>query len=234
MVKTYKYNFADLNITVKDIGILMGYEEGEIPEPFPVMIEEGLQKAPELCEIQGGYRIFFDVEVNRPEKIIRINDTKFHPGKIVTTQLRKSSQAALFICTAGKGISDYSKKLMKENQLMEGYVLDVIGSVTVEKAMDLIEVDLLLEMQKQGLGITDRYSPGYCNWSVGEQQKLFALMPENFCEVTLSDSSLMDPVKSVSGIIGIGEDLKQKGYQCNWCNDKNCIYGNIRRRSAIY
>ena len=153
--------------------------------------------------------------------------------KIISVQLKKSSSVALFICTAGNKISDLSKKLMAGEELMAGYVLDVIGSVTVEKAMDKIQEELLAEMEQQNLGISDRYSPGYCNWSVGEQQKLFSLMPKDFCGVTLSESSLMSPVKSVSGIIGIGEELKQKGYQCDWCNDKTCIYGNIRRRSKV-
>ncbi|NQU85726.1 MAG: hypothetical protein HQ541_08200 [Mariniphaga sp.] len=232
MIKEYQFKFEELNISLEDIGLLMGYN-GEIPEPFPSMIEEGLGKAPELCNIQGGYQIFSDAEILTSEKIIRVNKIEFHPGKIVSVRLKKSTSAALFVCTAGKDISDYSKELMSAGQLMEGYVMDVIGSVTVEKAMDQIQAGLLIEMQKQELGISDRYSPGYCNWSVGEQQMLFSLMPENFCGVSLSDSSLMSPVKSVSGIIGIGAELRQKGYQCDWCNDKTCIYGNIRRRSAV-
>jgi len=76
----------------------------------------------------------------------------------------------------------------------------------------------------------DLFSPGYCNWSMAEQQKLFSLLPPGFCGIQLSPSSLMHPIKSVSGIIGIGTSCKQKGYQCEWCNDKDCIYGRIRRQ----
>ena len=233
MVKVYEYKFAELNITVEDIGILMGYEAGEIPEPFPELIEEGLKKAPELCEIRCGYRIFQNIEILLSEEIIRVNNTEFFPGKIVTENLNGASGGALYICTAGSSISDYAKKMMDNGAMMEGYVMDVVGSVTVEKAMDLIEAALKAEMAERGLRISGRFSPGYCNWSVGEQQKLFALMPEKFCGVSLSDSSLMDTVKSVSGIIGIGKEMEQKGYQCHWCSDKNCIYGKIRRRSAF-
>ena len=93
-----------------------------------------------------------------------------------------------------------------------------------------IQKELELDLRVKNLQISDRYSPGYCEWSVAEQQKLFSLLPENFCGISLSDSSLMTPIKSVSGIIGIGKDLKQKGYQCNWCNDQNCIYGRIKRQ----
>jgi hypothetical protein len=85
-------------------------------------------------------------------------------------------------------------------------------------------------MKLKELGISDRFSPGYCDWNVSEQHKLFNLLPESFCGIHLSESSLMNPIKSVSGIIGIGENLKQLGYQCYWCNDPNCIYGKTKRK----
>jgi hypothetical protein len=40
----------------------------------------------------------------------------------------------------------------------------------------------------------------------------------------------MHPIKSVSGITGIGKDCKQMGYQCNWCTDSDCFVGKIKRR----
>lgn len=113
---------------------------------------------------------------------------------------------------------------------MYSYVLDVIGSVIVEKAMDEIQKKLEDDMKLNGLGISDRFSPGYCDWNVSDQHKLFRLLPENFCGIRLSESSLMNPIKSVSGIIGLGENLKQLGYQCHWCNDPNCIYGKTKRK----
>ncbi|MCK7538940.1 MAG: hypothetical protein MZV63_52410 [Marinilabiliales bacterium] len=47
--------------------------------------------------------------------------------------------------------------------------------------------------------ITNRFSPGYCGWDVAEQHKLFSFFKDNFCGITLTESALMNPVKSVSG-----------------------------------
>jgi hypothetical protein len=113
---------------------------------------------------------------------------------------------------------------------MMAYVLDVIGSVAADKMAQKLLQNLEQEVAVQGLGITDSFSPGYCNWSVEEQQTLFSLLPQGFCGITLSASSLMDPVKSVSGITGIGAGLRPKGYQCNWCTDRQCLYGKVRRQ----
>ncbi|MEI6755003.1 MAG: vitamin B12 dependent-methionine synthase activation domain-containing protein [Paludibacter sp.] len=52
------------------------------------------------------------------------------------------------------------------------------------------------------------YSPRHCSWHVREHKQLFSLFPEKPCGVGLNESSLMHPVKSVSGIIGLGKDIE--------------------------
>ena len=232
MIKTFQYAFKDLDVKINDLAVVMGYGL-ELPEPFPVIIETGMLEASELISLKGGYRLFNELSLNRNDGSVTIGSEKFFPGQIVTTQLRKMTSAALFICTAGERISQRSKELMDAGALMEGYVTDVIGSVAVEKAMDRIAEQLKTEVAYRGLFTSNRYSPGYCNWSVEDQHKLFALFPPDFCGVKLSESSLMHPIKSVSGIIGIGKDVELKDYQCFRCNDKNCIYGKIRRERGL-
>lgn len=233
MVKEFRYSFDDLGILSGDIGELMGFEEGVIPEPFPELIDHALHFAPSICNIRGGYKIFNANDCTIEKQTIRIRNYIFNPSKVVISQFKKASSFGIFICTAGSEISQHSKELSANGDPLLGYVFDVIGSITVEKATDFIQKSLDTECQKSGWSISDRFSPGYCEWSVSEQQMLFQLMPENFCGVSLSESSLMSPIKSVSGLIAIGNDLKQKGYQCHWCAEKNCIYGKIKRQKKI-
>ena len=233
MIKEFRFSFNELGIVNSDIEELLGFEDAIVPEPFPELIEHALNIAPSICNIRGGYKIFNHNETSIDKQTIRICDQVFNPSKIVITQFKNASSFALFICTAGAEISQHSKEEQLNGDPLLSFVLDVIGSVTVEKATDKIQKALEEESKKTGLNISDRYSPGYCEWSVAEQQKLFALMPENFCGVSLSETSLMSPIKSVSGIIAIGAGLEQKGYQCHWCTEKNCIYGNIKRKKKI-
>jgi len=84
--------------------------------------------------------------------------------------------------------------------------------------------------KKKGLHITNRFSPGYCGWNVKEQHKLFQLLPPKFCGISLSDSALMIPIKSISGIIGMGDHVIVSDYPCDVCHEENCIY---RSRKAV-
>jgi len=224
----YTYQFNELDISTDIIEKFMGYEPGSAPEPIPQLIQEVLGVAHDYCDIKGGYVINDQVNINREEKIISINGVQFEVKKIITNQLRKMDDVALFACTAGPGIGDYSKELMHDGDFVKGYIVDVVGSEIVEAAMDKIQDDLERKMNAEGIFITDRYSPGYCGWSVAEQQKLFSFFPKDFCGIKLYSTSLMNPIKSVSGIIGIGPNVRRKGYMCQHCDMVNCIYREKR------
>ena len=228
-MRTEYFSFSELIITLSEIEEFMGFEPGKSPEPFPDLIEQTLQLAPEHCQISGGFHIFNNISVHLQNETIQIENQQFFPGKVVVTQLKESTQLALFVCTAGAGISELSKQKTTEGDEMMAYVLDVIGSVTVDKAAGKLQEKILEEVKHFGLNITDPFSPGYCNWSVAEQHKLFSLLPYGICGIKLSESALMHPIKSVSGITGIGKHCKQMGYQCNWCTDRECFVGKIKR-----
>jgi len=226
-LKTFNFNYASLGLDKSTIEKFMGYE-GPSPEPIPELIEEVLSNVEKYCDIKGGYRMFETVTRDKRNHLLSIEDITFNIKPIISNLIRKAEKAALFVCTAGPGVGKWSKELMSSGDLMMGYVVDVVGSEIVEKAMDKIQDNLEQDMKAIGLGITDRYSPGYCDWQVIEQQKLFSFFPENYCGIQLSKTSLMHPIKSVSGIIGIGEKAEKKGYTCDFCKVKDCVYRKKR------
>ena len=221
-----RFSFNNLQITRQRIERVMGYSPNTIPEPFPEMIDEILSMASEYCDIQGGCIIHNDISFNKTNHSIIIQNITLDIHKIIYHQLKEAEQVALFACTAGSKIGEWSKQLMAEGDLMRGYIVDVVGSEIVEEAMDKIQDTLSQLMKTNELYITNRYSPGYCDWNVSQQHKLFALLPPNFCTIKLSDTALMNPIKSVSGIIGIGANVHHSNYTCQICDSQNCLYRN--------
>lgn len=230
MNMVFRFTFDELGIVPAELEELLGFDPGASPDPFPEMVQTALAGASQWCDIRGGFEIFQEVEFREKEQQMVVNRKLFSPGKIVFTQLRQAQQVALFVCTAGGGFTRWSRQLNDSGDLMMGYVVDALGSLTVDKAGGLLLDRLQLIAEKDGQNSSDSFSPGYCDWSVAEQQTLFSLLPEGFCGVKLSGSSLMDPIKSVSGMVGIGAGLSRKGNQCRWCSDKDCYYGKIRRK----
>ena len=60
--------------------------------------------------------------------------------------------------------------------------------------------------------------------SLTEQTKLFSLFDQANIGVTLTAECLMRPLKSVSGLIGLGlaEEVEQFGSPCDRCELHNC------------
>jgi hypothetical protein len=223
-VSTFKFDYKDLKLTVPQIERFMGYKEGESHEVISDLISDILIEAESICEMRAEYRIFNNLSFDVNQKTITIENISFDIKKIIYGQLKKSDSAALFLCTAGGEIGNRSKKSMKDGDLLRGYVYDVVGSEAVEAATDLMQNNLEESVKQSGYLITNRFSPGYCGWMVVEQHKLFSLIPDNYCGIRLTESALMDPIKSVSGIIGIGKNVKRAPYTCSFCDMKDCIY----------
>jgi len=229
---TFQFDFKDLKINSSRIETVLGYKEGEDRELVSGLIEEILTESKEISNIKAQYAIFHGVLFDNDTKSVEINNSSFHIKKIVFGQIKKSDSVAIFLCTAGEEIGIRSRKAMQERDLLKGYIYDVTGSEIVEAAADLMQAELEKSMLGSGKKITNRYSPGYCGWDVAEQHKLFQLIPDNFCRIRLTESALMDPVKSVSGIIGIGKDVKSNPYTCRICDLKDCIYRRAKEKKA--
>lgn len=226
-LKNFAYSFNELDITIGLIEEAMGYCRGQSPEPFPDMIAIALEQCNKLCNIQGSLLVSDNFSIDKAENF-HFERVTFKVGKKIARQLRNAEGGALFICTAGAGIGERSKELMAAGDLIEGYILDVIGSVTVEAAIDKIQDSFEYELINSCYKMTSRYSPGYCGWALSEQKQFFALFPENQCGIKISDSCLMDPIKSVSGVIGFGKNVKKTAYECQMCELETCIYRKIR------
>lgn len=225
---TFRFELKDLRLSRSSIEAALGYADGEDKSLVDELIDEILKESAEISDIKAQYQIFNKVYFNRENKTVSIENHQFNIEKIVFGQLKKAGSIAVFICTAGAEIGLQSRKAMNERDLLKGYIYDVIGSEIVESAADLMQEDLEKKMLASGKKITNRYSPGYCNWNVSEQHKLFSLLPDNFCGIRLTPSALMDPVKSVSGFIGIGENVVNNAYTCRMCNMNDCVYRKIR------
>jgi len=224
MIREISYSLDELTLDVEYLKAMLGFPDGDLPEPFGEYVERAIQEAELLCDIQCAFRFSGNSEFSANNSHILVEGLEFGIGKTVAKELRNATSVAFFICTAGEGISRRSQDLLLGDDPVLGYVFDLLGSMIVESATDLLQMEIQRMALAEGLLITNRYSPGYCNWSVADQHKLFSFFPENCCGIRLTDSALMHPIKSVSGIIGMGADVKFRDYTCDLCSQVECFH----------
>ncbi|MBN2426576.1 MAG: hypothetical protein JXR46_05035 [Calditrichaceae bacterium] len=217
-------NAGDVTIRKDEINAFLGYTDNNLPVYFKNMIDFVSDRFPEKSNLKAGYRLFeLSLSPGRFDGL-QINGIFFKMGKIVVNHLKKAHTAAVFLCTIGPEMENWSKQKLKEDDPVLSFLIDAVASEAMERVTDVLRDHIGHKMAAEGLKITNRYSPGCCNWSVAEQHLLFSLLPEKFCGVRLTKSALMLPIKSTSGVIGIGENVEFRDYICDECGMENCSY----------
>lgn len=219
MFRSYTFTFDEVR---PDEKVLMDYLQIPDNDSYPLVagiVESTFAALKDSREIIGGYRI------------LDYGDVTLQPGRRISGYMAGASEIALFICTAGAAFTDLSHAYQQNGDFLEAFVVESIGSATVENAMDKVQRCLEEEMSREGKKITNRYSPGYCEWPLSGQRDLFAYIGDHPTGITLNESCLMQPIKSVSGIIGIGDTVKKRPYGCEICNSATCVYRRIKRKT---
>jgi hypothetical protein len=222
IVKEYEFNYESCSINEIKIIELLGYDADTVPEPVMETISSIIKQLPSKVRLQSGYKIFNPRKVKLDGDYFNIDNRTFSCGKIIYSTLKNSDTIAFLISSIGDEIENWSKHFMYNEEMLKGYLIDKIASELVEQLADKTQLLLEDELKELELKATNRYSPGYCGWSVADQQNLFSLLPSKFCGVTVNDTSMMTPIKSVSAVIGIGKNIEKKNYECSICEIEFC------------
>ena len=145
----------------------------------------------------------------------------------------RAEALALFVATVGEAVPARIRRLFDEDALAEGWMLDAVASAGADLLADRLAERFqraLVERGKDGASVLP-YSPGYCGWPTRGQRPLFdALRPEEI-GVTLNDSCLMSPIKTVSGVLVAGPGAAHK-FRPNFPFCEDCRTHECGRRMA--
>lgn len=134
--------------------------------------------------------------------------------------LRRNLEAAHkvfpYIITVGPELEHAASA---QTDLLKQYYLEEMANIALEQAAGLLASHL---EARYGLGALSNMSPGSLeDWPITEQPKLFSIFgdTEKLVGVRLTDSMLMVPRKSISGIIFPSEE----GFvACQLCDRPHC------------
>ena len=117
--------------------------------------------------------------------------------------LHGAERVAVFMVTVGSEISRQAEARCRVGDAFAGLTLDAIGSWAAEAAAGALMTQLRSQLRPDE-SFTLRYSPGYCGMNLKQQRTLFKLAPAGSVGISLLPTLLMQPLKSISGIVGLG------------------------------
>ena len=154
----------------------------------------------------------------RPARIWRRIALPFHPESCNLSKHLEGCHAAYLVCgTLGAGFDAMHRRVSVASGT-DALIVQAIGAAAIEKWMDSVEDEIRAELGP-GETLRPRYSPGYGDFPL-EVQKDFERILEmpKTVGVTLSDSLLMTPTKSITAVIGLTEiDSNCEKSGCEQC-----------------
>lgn len=137
-----------------------------------------------------------------------------------------ASRLALFAATVGEPVCARIRQLFAEGDSPLGLLLDAVASEATTALAEELGEAFLAERPDPALAVL-AYSPGYCGWGVSGQRALFARLAPREAGISLSESALMAPVKSVSGVL-VAATPKAHRFRpdfefCDFCAERNCL-----------
>jgi len=191
-------------------------------------------------EIERGYNLFEPQGIYSPIKIKQIS---FSDGRVdlkngfslnfsnsIINLLEGTNCLVLGVVTIGSTLENKVSELFSQGEYPRAIALDAVGTVAVEALSKYVRNLICQEVKDRNLQITRHFSPGYNDWDISQQKDIFKIIPADKIGVSLTESCMILPRKSLSWIIGIGKDigmlLKEKD-ACKICKLKNCQYRKL-------
>jgi len=197
-----------IKVDEREVLRLLGYRNKEADPSTLQLLRKKEKELMELVSPRAVYSIFDKSQIDH------------HPV------FKGAEKVALCICTIGPSLESRVSALMKEGKLLEGVILDALGSEATEGVANHANMEICRELDHLHLFPSRRFSPGYGRWRVEQQRDIFNLLPGNTIGVHLKPSCMMVPRKSISFAINLlpHPDPRLKRKPCHFCHLPNCPY----------
>lgn len=193
MMTVEKRSFSPPDVNVKEILRYAG--GGDESDARACLAESESELVYEVCFAETA------VSVNGDEVDLGFASVTSHS---LARNLDGCRSAIVFAATVG---AKFDRLIGKYNRLSpsKAVIFQAIGSERVESLCDTFEEEIGRELTARGaVSLRPRFSPGYGDLSLEIQRDIFRLLDcSKLIGVTLGDSLLMSPSKSVTAIIGI-------------------------------
>lgn len=209
----------------------MTLESGLVEEALRYL---GAAEAPEALRRQAAGEMEALRAQVRPRYVYRVWDLDFRGDGIAlrgtglvlrgtgaARMLETCDQAALLACTLGARF-DLFLTALQARDMARAVIVDACGSALVEQGCGEAEAELSARFP--GRYLTDRFSPGYGDLPLELQGDICAVLDAaRRLGLTVTESLLLNPVKSVTAVIGLSDRPQMARIRgCACCQMREC------------
>lgn len=195
--------------------------------PRPATLEiyrRMLQEAGTIVQPKAIWREAKIVSVG--EQVVLLEEGYKLTSRLVAKVAGKADKLLIFASTVGREIDGVIDRYQKAGRMTEAFSLDAAATAYIAKSSGTALTKLEARYLANGLQTTFNLGPGHSYWPGREDLRaLFGLLQPEQIGLTLTDSNLMMPRKSIAMVMGVGHDFAEfyGKTHCDFCNlQKTC------------
>ena len=213
------------NFNRKEVLQYLQWRGNEIPADVDAMIDRSITDTLNVCTPKYIWKQFSlgkKEELTIPELDLTL------PGENIREMLQDCDSCIFMAATLGNGI-ERQIKMAQARDLSRAIVLDCCGSSAIEAVCDAVEEEIAAALPEP-VYFTDRFSPGYGDFPLSFQHDLIRILDTSRqIGLTLTDSCILLPRKSVTAVIGLADKPQTKRFRgCSYCS----MFEQCRYRKA--
>lgn len=226
MIQAQKDIISDISINKSEVLRYLSYDGQEIDEDLDCKINKCIEETKNDIDVKYVYDIY-DIVNDLDSNTIQFKNTNLKlKSKDVSELLRDCDKCILMSATLGFNIEKNIRRYSYKN-LTKGVIIDACATTSIEEICDLVQESILKDVSKEGKSLTMRYSPGYGDLDIRVNKDILNLLnAHRKIGVTVTDTGIMIPRKSVVALIGITDKkIVQTKRTCENCaNRDNCKF----------
>ena len=189
----------DIKVTTEDVAYFLGYKKSNPPqEPILSLINECISQMKKVANPKWCANLF-DLTLNQEE--ISFSDLKFSSHDL-SRNLKNCSKVFLVAITAGPQI-DFLIRKTQSSDPVKASIFQATGAAFAENTIEELNNQIKIDAKLNGYKTHPRYSPGYGDVPLTLQKDFFRLLPCSKIGLTLMNTLIMAPEKSVTAFIGL-------------------------------
>lgn len=207
---------------IKEAVRYLGYGRNAADEKTLALIKDAFAELERTAAPRSVCRIF-DVDQTKDGRIM-IGNMEIDSVSL-SRNLKGCTKAVLFGATLGAG-TDQLIRRASVSDMAKAVIMQACAAAFLEEYCDEEQLRIGREMEDQGLYLRPRFSPGYGDFDIRYQEPLMRILDcAKSIGLTMTDSFMMTPTKSVTAVIGaspVKERCPIAG--CEACGKKGCEY----------
>lgn len=211
-----------MDIRTKEAIRYLGYGRNDVDEHTLQLIQTSFSELEQVAEKRIVSQIF---QLNlKEDDWIELEGVRIH-----SKNLSKNLKGCASVLVLGATLGIQVDRLMKRysyTDMAKVLVMQSCAAVMLEEELDHWQEKKEQEFLKENWYLRPRFSPGYGDFSIEHQREILEMLqaPKKI-GLSMTDSSMLTPTKSVTAVIGMSRTqtaCHQKG--CEVCNKIDCIY----------